>query len=208
MPLDCDSYLAVGSFAALSTHRESVLTRSGRSRTPSCVGPGCPTSSSPSVRRGRNGRSGSTVPTVPVSRSSPQPRRAGLGWPSNRRRCRTAAEQAKRDWRHRLADLKEWLAADRAAAPQVRQADQLSGHLGGSQGQIGSSQNRYAKFTSGQHLASKHIIQALARPPDGVTPRRHCAAPEGDNARIMTATHVRNGRHVSASAFISASLSS
>jgi hypothetical protein len=105
----------------------------------------------------------------PVSRSSPQPGRAGLRWPSNRRRCLTQRRPSmpsatdigwpisRNGWR-----------ADGAAAPQVRQADQLSGHLGGSQGQIGSSRNWYAKFTSGQHLASKHIIQALARPPDGV----------------------------------------
>jgi hypothetical protein len=93
-----------------------------------------------------------------VSRSSPQPGRARLRWPSNRRRCRT---QQRPSMPSATGDVgwpisRNGWRADGAAAPPVRQADQLSGHLGGSQGQIGSSQNRYAKFTSGQHLACKH----------------------------------------------------
>jgi hypothetical protein len=47
----------------------------------------------------------------------------------------------------------------------------------GNAGQIGRSQGRYPKFGSSQLAASKHLIQPLACPPDGVSLRHGLIVP-------------------------------
>ena len=44
-------------------------------------------------------------------------------------------------------------------------------------GQIGNRQGRHAEFGSGQHPASKHLVQPLACPPDGVSLRHGLIVP-------------------------------
>jgi hypothetical protein len=52
------------------------------------------------------------------------------------------------------------------------------GHLPyGDAGQIGRRQGRHAEFGSGQHPASKHLVQPLACPPDGVSLRHGLIVP-------------------------------
>ena len=56
----------------------------------------------------------------------------------------------------------------------------------GNTGQTGRCEGGHAEFGSGQHAASKHLVQPLAYPPDGVSLRHGLIVPCQVRARIMT----------------------
>lgn len=120
---------------------------------------------------------------------------------------------------------------------RIAQPEQLMlasrGHLAyGNAREIGRCQGGHPKFRPRQLAASEHFVQPLACPPDGVSLRHglivpcrsscerrnrarissaRCASSSGNqaaSARIMTETHVLQGRQVSAKARSSASVSS